>query len=38
MLRYVALVRTDVTEEYISSIIKMPKIGKLGAMLAVTSN
>jgi DNA-binding TFAR19-related protein (PDSD5 family) len=38
MLRRVALVRTDVSEELKASIIKMTRIGKLGTTLAVTSN
>jgi hypothetical protein len=37
MLRRVALVRTDVTEELSASIIKVTRIGELGT-LAVTSN
>jgi hypothetical protein len=37
MLRRVALVRTDVSEELISSIIRVTIIGELGT-LAVTSN
>jgi hypothetical protein len=37
MLRRVALVRTDVSEELSSSIIRMTRIGELGT-LAVTSN
>jgi hypothetical protein len=37
MLRRVALVRTDVSEEHIVSIIRMTRIGELGT-LAVTSN
>jgi hypothetical protein len=36
MLRRVTLVRTDVSEELSASIIKVTKIGELGA-LAVTS-
>jgi hypothetical protein len=36
MLPHVALVRTDVLEERITSIIRMTRIGKLGTMLAVT--
>jgi hypothetical protein len=38
MLRRVALVRTDVSEEISASLIGMTKIGELGAKLAVTSN
>jgi hypothetical protein len=37
MLRRVALVRTDVTEELSASIIRMTRIGEIGT-LAVTSN
>jgi hypothetical protein len=37
MLRLVALVRTDVSEELSASIIKMTRIGEL-VTLAVTSN
>jgi hypothetical protein len=37
MLRHVALVRTDVSEERIAAIIWMTRIGKL-RLLAVTSN
>jgi hypothetical protein len=37
MLRHVALVRTNVLEEHIASIIRVTKIDKLGT-LAVTSN
>jgi hypothetical protein len=37
MLRRVALVRTDVSEE-LSSSIRVTRIGGLGKMLAVTSN
>jgi hypothetical protein len=37
MLRRVALVRTDVSEERIASIIRVTRIGELGK-LAVTSN
>jgi hypothetical protein len=36
MLRHVALVRTDVAEEHIASIIRVTRIGELGT-LAVTS-
>jgi hypothetical protein len=38
MLRHVALVRTDVSEEFSASIISVTRIGKLGTTLAVTSN
>jgi hypothetical protein len=38
MLRCVALVRTDVSEEYSASIIGVTKSDELGTMLAVTSN
>jgi hypothetical protein len=38
MLRRVALVRTDVTEERSSSIIRVIGIGEVGTTLAVTSN
>jgi hypothetical protein len=38
MLRRVALVRTDISEERIASIIKVTRIGELGTTLAVTSN
>jgi hypothetical protein len=34
----VALVRTDVSEELIASIIRVTRIGELGATLAVTNN
>jgi hypothetical protein len=37
MLRSVALVRTDVSEDRIASIIRITRIGELGT-LAVTSN
>jgi hypothetical protein len=37
MLRRVALVRTDVSEELSASIIKVKRIGELGITLAVTS-
>jgi demethoxyubiquinone hydroxylase (CLK1/Coq7/Cat5 family) len=35
MLRRVALVRTDVSEELSASIIRVTRIGELGATLAV---
>jgi hypothetical protein len=38
MLRRVALVRTDVSEELRASFIKVTKIGELGTTLAVTSS
>jgi hypothetical protein len=38
MLRRVALVRTDVSEEPGASFIKVEKIGELGTTLAATSN
>jgi hypothetical protein len=38
MLRRVALVRTDVSDELISSFIRVTRIGELGRTLAVTSN
>jgi hypothetical protein len=38
MLRHVALVRIDISEERRASIIMVTRIGELGATLAVTSN
>jgi hypothetical protein len=38
MLRRVALVRTDVSEELSASFIRVTRVGELGTMLAVTSN
>jgi hypothetical protein len=38
MLRYVTLVRTDVSEERIASIIRATRLGELATTLAVTSN
>jgi hypothetical protein len=38
MLRRVALVRTDVTEELSASFIRVTRIGELGTTLAVPSN
>jgi hypothetical protein len=38
MLRRVALVRTNVSEELSSSFITVTRIGELGTTLAVTSN
>jgi demethoxyubiquinone hydroxylase (CLK1/Coq7/Cat5 family) len=37
MLRRVALVRPDVSEEFSASIIRVTRIGELGTTLAVTS-
>jgi hypothetical protein len=37
MLRLVSLVRTDVSEELSTSIIRVTKIGEIGTTLAVTS-
>jgi hypothetical protein len=37
MLRHVALVRTDVSEERISFTIRVTRIGELGTMIAITS-
>jgi hypothetical protein len=37
MLRRVALVRTDVSEELSAAFIRVTRIGELGAALAVTS-
>jgi hypothetical protein len=37
MLRRVALVRTDVTEEFSASFIRVTRIGELETTLAVTS-
>jgi hypothetical protein len=37
MLRHVAFVRTDISEERITSIIRMTRICKLGTMLAVSA-
>jgi hypothetical protein len=36
ILRHVALVRTDVSEELSASIIRVKRIGELGTTLAVT--
>jgi hypothetical protein len=36
--RCVAIVRINVSEEYIASIIKVERITELGTLLAVTSN
>jgi hypothetical protein len=38
MLRRVALVRTDVSEELSASFIMVTRIGELGTKLALTSN
>jgi hypothetical protein len=38
MLRCVALVRTDVSEEPSASFIRVTRIGELGTILAATSN
>jgi hypothetical protein len=38
MLRRVTLVRTDVSEEFIASIIRTTRIEVLGTTLAITSN
>jgi hypothetical protein len=38
MLRFVALARTDLSEECIASIIKVKRIVELGKSLAVTNN
>jgi hypothetical protein len=38
LLRRVALVRTDVSEELSASIIRVTKIGELGTTQAATSN
>jgi hypothetical protein len=38
MLRHVALVRTDVSDDLSASIITVTRIGELGTRLAVTSN
>jgi hypothetical protein len=38
MLRHVALVRTDVSEERRASFVRVTRIGELGTTLAVTSN
>jgi hypothetical protein len=38
MLRLVALVRTEVSEEFRASFIRVTRIGELGTMLAVTSD
>jgi hypothetical protein len=38
LLRRVALVRTDVSEELSASFIRVTRFGELGETLAVTSN
>jgi demethoxyubiquinone hydroxylase (CLK1/Coq7/Cat5 family) len=38
MLRRVDLVRTDISEELSASIIRVKRIGELGATIAVTNN
>jgi hypothetical protein len=38
MLRRVALVRTDISEELSASFIRVTRIGELGTTIAVTSN
>jgi hypothetical protein len=38
MLEFVAVVRTEVSEERTASIIKVTRIGELGTILAITSN
>jgi hypothetical protein len=38
MLRRVALVRTNISEEFISSIIRVTRFVELGTMLIITSN
>jgi hypothetical protein len=38
MLRRVALVRTDVSEELSTSVIRVTRVGELGTTLAVSSN
>jgi hypothetical protein len=38
MLCHVTLVRTDIFEEHVTSIIRITRIGKLETILAVTSN
>jgi hypothetical protein len=38
MLRRVAIVRTDVSEECSASLIRVTRIGELGTTLAVISN
>jgi hypothetical protein len=38
MLRHVALVRTDVSDELSAYFIRVTRIGELGTTLAVTNN
>jgi hypothetical protein len=38
MLRRVVLVRTDVSDQFSASFIRLTRIGELGTTLAVTSN
>jgi hypothetical protein len=38
MLRRVAVVSTDVSEELIASIVRVSRIGELGTTLSVASN
>jgi hypothetical protein len=38
MLRHVALVRTDVSEDLSASFIRVTRIGELGTVLAVTAS
>jgi hypothetical protein len=38
MLRCVVLVRTDVSEDFSASIIRVTRIGEVGTTLAVSSN
>jgi hypothetical protein len=38
LLRRIARIRTDVSEELSASFIRVTRIGELGTMLAVTSN
>jgi hypothetical protein len=38
MLHHVAVVRTDVSEERVTSIIRVRRIGELGILLAVTAS
>jgi hypothetical protein len=38
MLRRVALVRADVSEEHIASIIRVKRIGEIGTLLLIAAN